>query len=85
MRYEFHRTSVNPTRIRHCPNPPTILHPPVARALNEDNDVGVVLDGIAGMFSGHAEDIETAYLRSRKQICAIALKQGSVQLVPVYW
>ena len=57
----------------------------IARALDEDQDVGVVLDGIAGMFSATSNDHETAFLSQRKQICAIALKQGDCQIVPVYW
>ena len=57
----------------------------IARALNDDQDVGVVLDGIAGMFSATSNEHETAYLSQRKQICAIALKQGDCQIVPVYW
>jgi hypothetical protein len=47
----------------------------------KEENVGVILDGIAGMFQpGHQE---TAYLNQRKGIVKIALRAG-VPLVPVY-
>lgn len=49
-----------------------------------DSDVGVVLDGIAGMFMRRDKLTEPAYINSRKGIVAIALKVGNVQIVPVY-
>ena len=38
-----------------------------------ESDVGVVLDGIAGMFGSGNEEEESAYIQSRKGIVAIAL------------
>lgn len=47
-----------------------------------DENVGVILDGIAGMFHQSAEE-ETAFLKKRKGIVKIALRAG-VPIVPVY-
>jgi 1-acyl-sn-glycerol-3-phosphate acyltransferase len=48
------------------------------------SDVGIILDGIAGMFEEMGPDMETAHVLSRTGIIAIALKVGNVQIVPVY-
>jgi 1-acyl-sn-glycerol-3-phosphate acyltransferase len=49
----------------------------------KEHNVGVVLDGIAGMFHSGAATQETAYLKQRKGIVKVALRAG-VPLVPVY-
>lgn len=54
----------------------------MAKALEKKESVGVVLDGIAGMFQSD-EAVEKAWVKQRKAIVAIALKAG-VPLVPVY-
>jgi len=57
--------------------------PSILEALTKrDENVGIILDGIAGMFHQSATH-ETAYLKQRKGIVKIALKAG-VPLVPVY-
>ena len=59
---------------------------PILETLTKRNEnVGLVLDGIAGMFScnPNAPNIETAFLKQRKGIVKIALKAG-VPIVPVY-
>jgi len=57
----------------------------IRKALIEEKDsVGVVLDGVAGIFTGsHSDKKERVYLGNRKAIVAIALQAG-VPLVPVY-
>jgi 1-acyl-sn-glycerol-3-phosphate acyltransferase len=47
----------------------------------KEENVGVVLDGIAGMFQGSKE--ETAHILARKGIVKIALRAGT-PIVPVY-
>lgn len=54
------------------------------QSLADGNNVGLVLDGIAGMFCrarGHGD--EQLYLRKRKAVCAIALQSGA-PIVPAY-
>ena len=46
----------------------------------KENNVGIILDGIAGMFQGHDE---IAHIQHRKGIVKIALRTGA-PLVPVY-
>jgi len=46
----------------------------------KEENVGIILDGVAGMFQHHDE---IAYLKKRKGIVKIALRAG-VPLVPVY-
>lgn len=48
----------------------------------KEENVGVILDGIAGMFQTHHNE-ETGYIRSRKGIIKIAMRAGAT-LVPVY-
>lgn len=48
----------------------------------KEENVGVVLDGIAGMFQGGSNQ-EVAYLKARKGIVKIALRAGA-PIVPVY-
>ena len=55
----------------------------ISSALKGGSSVGIVLDGIAGMFQQHATQVEKGYVRERKAIAAIALKAG-VPIVPVY-
>ena len=47
-----------------------------------EENVGIILDGIAGMFQTHTNE-ETAYVKRRKGIVKIALRAG-VPIVPVY-
>ena len=54
----------------------------MSKALEKKESVGVVLDGIAGMFQSD-ETVEKGWVLQRKAIVAIALKAG-VPLVPVY-
>mmetsp|Transcript_34529 Transcript_34529/g.111193 ORF Transcript_34529/g.111193 Transcript_34529/m.111193 type:complete len:359 (-) Transcript_34529:234-1310(-) len=54
----------------------------MSKALERRESVGVVLDGIAGMFQSD-ERVEKAWVKKRKAIVAIALKAG-VPIVPVY-
>jgi len=57
--------------------------PAILKTLTKNKEnVGVILDGIAGMFHQSAAE-ETAYLNERKGIVKIALKAG-VSIVPVY-
>lgn len=49
----------------------------------KEQNVGVVLDGIAGMFQPQGGKEELAYLKQRKGIVKIALKAGA-PIVPVY-
>jgi Diacylglycerol acyltransferase len=58
---------------------PQILH----TLTQKQHNVGVILDGIAGMFQGASRDKELAYLKARKGIVKIALKAG-VPIIPVY-
>mmetsp|Transcript_35988 Transcript_35988/g.99179 ORF Transcript_35988/g.99179 Transcript_35988/m.99179 type:complete len:370 (+) Transcript_35988:68-1177(+) len=51
-------------------------------AANNEN-IGIVLDGVAGIFQSHRENEETAWLCRRKGIVKIALESGAA-LVPVY-
>jgi Diacylglycerol acyltransferase len=56
---------------------------PILETLTKrQENVGLVLDGIAGMFQGSSTE-ETAFLQQRKGIVKIALKAG-VPIVPVY-
>ena len=48
-----------------------------------EENVGVILDGIAGMFHPNSSRYETLHLKNRKGIIKIALKAG-VSIVPVY-
>lgn len=48
----------------------------------KEENVGIILDGIAGMFQTHWNE-ETAYVKSRKGIVKIALRAGAT-IVPVY-
>jgi 1-acyl-sn-glycerol-3-phosphate acyltransferase len=48
----------------------------------KEENVGVVLDGISGMFQG-GKNQEVAYLKARKGIVKIALRAGA-PIVPVY-
>jgi hypothetical protein len=45
-------------------------------------NVGIALDGIAGMFQSHVNE-ETAYLKSRKGVIKVAMRAGA-KIVPVY-
>jgi 2-acylglycerol O-acyltransferase 2 len=56
--------------------------PAMLQTLARGESVGVVLDGIAGMFQPDVRE-ERAWILRRKAIVAIALKAG-VPLVPVY-
>jgi 1-acyl-sn-glycerol-3-phosphate acyltransferase len=56
--------------------------PTILQTLAQGESVGVVLDGIAGMFQPDTRE-ERAWVLNRKAIVAIALKAG-VPLVPVY-
>jgi hypothetical protein len=57
--------------------------PNIMEALTKrEENVGIILDGIAGMFHQSTEE-ETAFLKQRKGIVKIALKAG-VPIVPVY-
>lgn len=61
--------------------------PAKARNIHEtltkkEENVGIILDGIAGMFQTHHNE-ETAYLKSRKGVIKIALRAGAT-IVPVY-
>jgi 1-acyl-sn-glycerol-3-phosphate acyltransferase len=49
----------------------------------KEENVGVVLDGIAGMFQPHVDQEELAYVKKRKGIIKIALKAGA-PIIPVY-
>lgn len=51
--------------------------------VKKEHNVGIILDGIAGMFHQDEPDHETAVLLQRKGIVKIALKAGA-PLVPVY-
>ena len=55
---------------------------PISAALRQGSSVGIVLDGIAGMFQQDATK-EKGYVTQRKGIAAIALKAGC-PIVPVY-
>ena len=56
----------------------------ISAALTKGSSIGIVLDGIAGMFqAGGEERTERAYVKQRQAIAAIALKAG-VPIVPVY-
>jgi 1-acyl-sn-glycerol-3-phosphate acyltransferase len=48
----------------------------------KEENVGIFLDGIAGMFQTHANE-ETAYVKSRKGVIKIAMRAGA-KIVPVY-
>ena len=50
--------------------------------MKKEENVGIILDGIAGMFQTKGKD-EIAYLKARKGIVKIALRAGA-PLVPVY-
>ncbi len=52
------------------------------KALEKKETVGVILDGVAGMFQQDPK-VEKAYINSRKAIVAVAMKAG-VPIVPVY-
>lgn len=56
----------------------------IRRALQEGFNVGIVLDGIAGMFQNTNTDNEKAFLSARKGVVKIALTTGT-DLVPIYW
>jgi len=47
------------------------------------DNVGVVLDGIAGMFQGHDENVQKAHLNDRDTIVSLALESGA-SIVPLY-
>ena len=51
----------------------------MSKALERRESVGVVLDGIAGMFQSD-ERVEKAWVKKRKAIVAIALKAGLLDL-----
>mmetsp|Transcript_13901 Transcript_13901/g.27456 ORF Transcript_13901/g.27456 Transcript_13901/m.27456 type:complete len:388 (-) Transcript_13901:77-1240(-) len=57
----------------------------IRKALTEEKgSVGVVLDGVAGIFTGsHSSKKERVHLSNRKAIVAIALQAG-VPIIPVY-
>lgn len=55
----------------------------IGGALAAGSSVGIVLDGIAGMFQPSGEALERAVVQRRKAIAAIALKSGC-PIVPVY-
>lgn len=55
----------------------------ISSTLASGSSVGIVLDGIAGMFQNGGTESERAYVQQRKAIAAIALKAGC-PIVPVY-
>jgi len=55
----------------------------ILKALSDGYNVGVVLDGIAGMFCEAKLGHEELYLRARKAICAVALRAGC-SIIPAY-
>ena len=46
------------------------------KALEKKETVGVILDGVAGMFQQDPK-VEKAYINSRKAIVAVAMKAGA--------
>ncbi|CAB9521814.1 Diacylglycerol O-acyltransferase 2-like protein 6 [Seminavis robusta] len=61
---------------------PAKAQPILETLTKRQENVGVVLDGIAGMFQFHTQQ-ETAFIQQRKGIVKIALRAG-VPIVPVY-
>ena len=55
----------------------------ISGALKQGSSVGIVLDGIAGMFQHGDARTEQGFVKQRKAIAAIALKAGC-PIVPVY-
>ena len=55
----------------------------IRAALAKSENVGVVLDGVAGMFQPRSEKQEAAWLLQRKGIVKLALETGA-SLVPIY-
>lgn len=55
----------------------------IRAALARNENVAIVLDGVAGMFQATTEHQEVAYLLKRKGIVKFALESGA-SLVPVY-
>lgn len=56
----------------------------IRETLGKGESVGVILDGIAGMFQEQDRNAERAYIQRRKGIVAIAMQAGNCRIVPVY-
>lgn len=66
-------------RIGYLPAKTKSIHEALTK---REENVGIILDGISGMFQTHTNE-ETAYVKKRKGIVKIALRAG-VPIVPVY-
>ena len=72
IRSYLKRAGVMPARAQH-----------IRATLARSENVGVVLDGVAGIFQPRGEKQEAAWLLQRKGIVKLALETGA-SLVPIY-